>query len=94
MTNQSIEAYAKLSNWMFLGTTLKVAAVIMGNPEEVFWGKICAVDPAAERFGVSVLEAQRFVTFEIVDAVFTIESKRLVAARTRGDSVVLEECGT
>ncbi len=94
MTDPSTEAYGRLSRWMLLGTSVKVVAIIMGSPEEVFWGVICAVDPTLARFGVSVLGAQRFVTFEMVDAVFTLEPTRLIATRSRGDSVVLEEYGS
>jgi hypothetical protein len=94
MTSPSADAYEKLSQWMLRGTTVKVVAIIMGNPEEVFWGTICAVDPTAERVGVSVLGAQRSITFEMTDAVFTLSPTRLVAKRSRGDSVNFEECGS
>lgn len=93
MTIPSTGAYKRLSVWMLRGTTVKVIAIIMGNPEETIWGRICAVDPTAERVGVSVLGAQRSVTFEMTDAVFTLYPTRLVATRSHGDSVMLEECG-
>ena len=94
MTIPSTDAYERLSGWMFRGTRVKVVAIVMGNPEEVFWGTICAVDPTAERVGVSVLGAQRSVTFEMTDAVFTLYPARLLATRSRGDSVNFEECGS
>ncbi len=86
-----MEAYERLSQWMIRGTTVKVVAIIMGNSEEAFWGKISAVDLRKARFGVLVLGAQRSVTFEMADAVFALEPTRLIATRSRGDSVALEE---
>lgn len=93
MIDLTTEAYERLSRWMFLGATVKVVAVIMGSPEEVFWGKVSAVDAAASRFGISVLGADRTVTFEMVNAVFKLEKTRLIASRSPDDSVVLQECG-
>ncbi len=86
----SSEAFAKFSTWKNRKTSLSVTVIESGKSADTFSGCIDAIDPDALQVGICV-GAKQYVTFDVEDAVFSIEPVRLVAERDDLEWLIFEE---
>jgi hypothetical protein len=86
----SSEAFAKLSTWKKLRTSLRVTLIESGKTKEVLSGWIDAVDANASLVSISwaIRESARF---DVEDSVFSVEPTRVVVTRNESDWLVFEE---
>jgi len=84
------EAFAKFAALKEARTHLKVTVIVKGKTDEVIEGRIFGVDPEASQVGI-VLGMHRCVDFDVEDAEFSVEPKRVTATRNDADWIVFEE---
>ena len=86
------EAFSKFSNWQNLKTLLKVTVIVGGKAEDVLSPVIImGLDPDAGLVGIAFPATRKLATFDVEDATFSVEEKRLVATRNESDWLVFEE---
>jgi hypothetical protein len=86
----SSEAFAKFSTWKNDKTSLRVTVIERGQPEDVFSGRIDTLDPDASLVGICV-GVKQYGTFDVADAVFSIEPDRVVVERDDLEWLIFEE---
>jgi hypothetical protein len=89
MTSSS-EAFEKFSIWKKLNTPLSVTVIERNQPEQVFLGRIDAIDSGASQVGILV-EPREYGTFDVDGAEFSIESNRVVVSRDDLEWLIFEE---
>jgi hypothetical protein len=88
--SSSSEAFEKFSIWKRSKTPLKVTSYLKGTLKETLLGSMFKVD--AEDEMVAVLhEGERYASFGLEGAMFSVEPCRIVATRDESDWVVFEE---
>ena len=85
------EAFGKFSIWHRLKTPLKVTSIVNGKTESVFSALIFAVDADASQVGIGVPSTRSVAAYDVEDATFSVEDKRLVATRNESDWLIFEE---
>jgi hypothetical protein len=85
----SSEAFAKFSIWKNLRTSLSVTVIERGKPEDALSGRIEALDPDAPLVGMIV--EGKYLQFDVAEAVFSIEARRVVVARDDMEWLIFEE---
>jgi hypothetical protein len=85
----SSEAFEKFSTWKNLRTSLSVTVIERGKPEDTFSGRIDALDPDAPLVGM--IAGGKYLQFDVGDAVFSIESCRVVVTRDDAEWLIFEE---
>lgn len=84
------EAFAKFSTWKNDKTSLRVTVIERDQPEDVFSGRIDTLDPNALLVGICV-GVKQYGTFDVTDAVFSIEPNRVVVERDDLEWLIFEE---
>jgi len=85
----SSEAFAKLSTWKNLRTSLRVTVIDRGKPEDILSGRIDALDPDAPLVGM--ISGGMYVQFPVAGAVFSVEPDRVVVSRDDLEWLIFEE---
>jgi len=87
----SSEAFEKFSTWEKLKTPLKVTVIVDGRVNEVISGLLFAADAEASLVGIGVTSNRSFAKFDVEDAIFSVEERRVVATRNESDWLIFEE---
>lgn len=85
------EAFKKFSIWEKLKTPLKVTVMTNGRVEDIFSALIFGSDPDAGLVGIGIPATRSIARFDVEDATFSVEEKRVVATRNESDWLVFEE---
>ena len=89
MTSSS-EAFEKFSIWKRSKTPLKFTSYQNGVLMETLRGYVLKTDATEEIVGV-LYEGERYASFDLEGAVFSVEPCRVVATRSKADWVIFEE---
>ena len=86
----SSETFERFSKWKNSRTPLKVTVIERGQPEDTYSGRIDTTDSVAGLVGICI-GVKSYRTFDVGDAVFSIEPDRVVVARDDVEWLVFEE---
>jgi hypothetical protein len=87
----SSEAFEKLSAWKNSKTWLNVTVIERGKPEQNLYVRIGAVDEEAALIGVVGEKMHSWSNFDVGEAEFSIEPRRLVVSREDVEWLIFEE---
>lgn len=87
----SSEAFGRFSMWNQARRSLKVTVVVNGKTEDVLFGMIAGLDAEFGLVGLAISDTRSFVRFNVEEAEFSLEPKRLTATRNESDWLIFEE---
>jgi hypothetical protein len=87
----SSEAFEKFSTWNRRRTWLNVTVIEREKPEEDLFVRIGGVDEEASLIGVVGEEMHSWANFDVGEAEFSVEPRRVVVSRDDVEWLIFEE---